>query len=159
MQHPADKKTTAPDPGIRPTDAQQAVWIALQRAAPRLQDRVDERLKAAHLPDLADYSVLWAIERAGGSVRPRDLGVLLFLRRYQVSRRVDDLVRQGLVVKSQCADDARGHLLSLTDCGRAMRHRIWAIYGPAMAEAISPLSEAEALTLANLLSRLEPSKA
>jgi DNA-binding MarR family transcriptional regulator len=140
---------------MTPTDAIQRAWVALQRAAPLLRERVDDRLKAEGLPDLADYSILWALDRAGGSVRPRDLGLLLFIPRYQVSRMIERLVGEGLVERQTCPRDRRGHLLALTAKGKATRLAAWAIYGPAMAEAMGGISDSEALILAELVNRLQ----
>lgn len=137
-----------------PSDRIQQAWIALQRVAPLLQEQVDAKLKAENLPDLADYSILWSLDRAGKPVRPRDIGLLLFIPRYQVSRMIDRLVRRGLVKRQACAEDKRGHLLSLTKKGRALRLAVWAVYAPAMAEAMSGISEDEADVIAKLVNRL-----
>lgn len=129
-------------------------WIALQRVAPVLQERVDHQLKLAGYPDLAAYSILWAIDRAGEPIRPRDLGLLLFLPRYKVSRQIDRLVDDGQVIKRKCPEDARGHLLELTGSGRKLRKAMWEVYRPAIAEVMEGVGEAEAEMLARLLNRL-----
>lgn len=129
-------------------------WIELQRVAPILQERVDHVLKAAGFPDLAAYSILWAIDRAGEPIRPRDLGLLLFLPRYKVSRQIDRLVEDGQVIKRKCPEDARGHLLELTASGRKLRRAMWETYRPAIAEAMGGISEGQAEVLAETLRRL-----
>lgn len=129
-------------------------WIAMQRVAPLLQERVDQDLKQAGFPDLAAYSILWAIDRAGAPIRPRDLGVLLFLPRYKVSRQIDRLVDDGQVMKRKCPEDARGHLLELTQSGRKLRKDMWEIYRPAIAKVMSGVTEAEAEIVARCLNRL-----
>ncbi len=129
-------------------------WIALQRVAPLPQEGVDQKLKQQGFPDLAAYSILWAIDRAGAPIRPRDLGVLLFLPRYKVSRQIDRLAEDGQVIKRKCPEDARGHLLELTACGRKLRKAMWDIYRPAIGEVMHGVSEPEAAVLANLLNRL-----
>lgn len=138
----------------RPSDAIQGAWIALQNVAPQLQEAVELRLKKAGLPDLSVYTVLWSLDRAGGPVRPRDLGLLLFLPRYKVSRLIDALVSDDLVVKQKCPNDLRGHHLVLTDAGKALRLRMWDIYGPAMKDVMAGVTDAEAELLARLLNKL-----
>ena len=138
---------------VREENAHQA-WIALQRVAPLLQERVDLELKRAGFPDLAAYSILWAIDRAGAPIRPRDLGVLLFLPRYKVSRQIDRLVDDGQVIKLKCPEDARGHLLELTASGRKLRKAMWDVYRPAIANVMSGITESEAAVLAKVLNRL-----
>jgi len=138
----------------RPSDAIQGAWVALQRVAPQLQEAVELRLKRGGLPDLSVYTVLWSLHRAGGPVRPRDLGLLLFLPRYKVSRLIDSLAADGLVVKQKCPSDLRGHHLILTDEGKALRERMWAVYGPAMKDAMGGITDQEADVLARLLDKL-----
>ncbi len=137
-----------------PGDAIQRAWVALGRAAPAVKDQVEDKLKAAGLPSLDWYTVLWEIERAGAPQRPRDLATPLFIPRYALSRLVDRMETAGLIKRIRCIEDGRGHLLDLTAKGRSMRTAMWAVYGPAMAEAMTPLNEEEAITLAALLNKL-----
>lgn len=137
-----------------PSDAIQRAWIALARVAPQMTEKVEAALKDADLPGLEWYSVLWGIERTGGPVRPRDLGEALFVKRYNLSRLIDRMEAEGLVLREECDEDARGHMLSLTDKGRKLRLAMWAVHAPAMSAAMSPLSDAEAATLKKLLDKL-----
>ncbi len=136
-----------------PSDDVQGAWVSIQRAAARLQDAIETKLKAAALPPLAWYSVLWALERDGGSKRPRDLGESLFLERYSISRLLDRIEAEGLIEKRDCPEDARGQLIVLTDAGRAMRLKMWAIHGPVMAETTG-LSDGDARKLKTTLDKL-----
>lgn len=142
---------TKPAPEV-PSDDVQGAWVAVQRAAARLQDAVEQELKAAGLPPLAWYSVLWALER-GGPRRPRDLGESLFLERYSVSRLLDRIEAEGLIEKRECPEDARGHLVSITEAGKAVRLDMWRIHAPVMAETM-PISDADARKLKAALDKL-----
>ncbi|MEP7210797.1 MAG: MarR family transcriptional regulator [Alphaproteobacteria bacterium] len=137
-----------------PSNPIQRAWIALGRVAPVVRDRVDNELKAAGLPDLSWYTVLWELERAGAPTRPRDLAIPLFIERYQLSRLVDRMEAEGLITRRECPEDQRGHLLDLTPKGRALRLKMWAVYAPAMDAAMGRLNDAEALKLAELLYKL-----
>ncbi|MGE3142933.1 MAG: MarR family winged helix-turn-helix transcriptional regulator [Hyphomonadaceae bacterium] len=137
-----------------PSDPLQRAWIALARVAPKMQEAVEASLKEAGLPPLEWYSVLWSLERAGGEVRPRDLGEALFLARYNVSRLIDRMEAEGLVARRACPGDARGHNLALTPKGKELRLKMWAVHAPAMARAMAPLNDAEALALQKLLEKL-----
>ncbi len=137
-----------------PSDAIQSAWVALGRVAPLIQDHVEDALKAASLPSLSWYTVLWEIERTGAPQRPRDLAIPLFIPRYVLSRLVDRMEADGLVKRIKCEEDARGHLLDLTAKGRALRKEMWAVYGPAMNAAMSRLSDGEAAELMRLLNKL-----
>jgi DNA-binding MarR family transcriptional regulator len=138
----------------QPSSAIQAAWVALQRHGPRLREAAEERLKAEGLPTLDWYSALWSIEREGGAARPRDLGRALFLERYNITRLLDRLEAEGLVTREHCEEDARGQLVRITKEGRALRKRMWAVHGAAMAETMAGLSDTEALKLVALLNKL-----
>jgi len=141
-------------PDLPPSNAIQAAWVALQRHGLRLKEAAEERLKAEGLPALDWYSALWGIEREGGAIRPRDLGRALFLERYNITRLLDRLEADGLIVREDCAEDARGQIVRITKEGKALRKRMWAVHGADMAETMAGLSDAEALRLVALLNKL-----
>jgi DNA-binding MarR family transcriptional regulator len=115
---------------------------------------VEGELKKAGLPELSWYTVLWELERAGKPTRPKDLAIPLFILPYQLSRLVDRMEADGLVKRIQCKEDKRGHQLEPTAKGFALRKAMWAVYAPAMDEAMKRISDNEALELAKLLNRL-----
>ena len=82
-----------------PSDELQRLWVAVNQASVRMQDQIAGKLKTAGVADLERYSVLWGIEREGGAIRPRDLGKVLFLERYNITRLLDRLEGEGLVVR------------------------------------------------------------
>jgi DNA-binding MarR family transcriptional regulator len=132
----------------------QRAWIALGRVSQAVQCEVEKKLKKAGFPELSWYTVLWELERAGAPTRPRDLAIPLFILPYQLSRLVDRMEANGLVKRILCKEDKRGHLLEPTAKGQALRKAMWAVYAPAMADAMKRLSDAEALQLAALLNKL-----
>jgi len=164
MQQPATKSQSAHEPEIcseaekgptaAPSDAIQRAWVAVQRVAPIIEEKVGAALSAAGFPELSWYSVLWRLELSGQPTRPRDLGLLLFLPRYKLSRLIDRMEAEGLVTRLSCPEDARGHLLDLTPKGRALRKAMWAVYGPAMSDAMGGIDDEAALKLAELLNRI-----
>lgn len=137
-----------------PSDPLQRAWIALGRISQSAQQHVAIALKEAKLPDLQWYTVLWELERAGKPTRPKDLAVPLFILPYQLSRLVDRMEKEGLVVRIECEEDKRGHLLEPTSKGLALRKEMWAVYAPAMDQAMRRISDPEALKLAELLYKL-----
>ena len=66
----------------------------------------------------------------------------------------DAIVVQGLVKRIQCKEDKRGHMLEPTPKGFALRKAMWAVYAPAMDEAMKRIDDKEALKLAELLNKL-----
>lgn len=136
-----------------PKDPVQRAWVAVQRFGPALLERVEARLRDAGLPPLEWYDVLWAVEREGPQ-RQRDLAGHMLLARYSISRLVDRMEADRLVERRECPGDARGQMIYITAAGLKLRKEIWAVYGKAIKEALTPLTEKEALQLATLLVKL-----
>jgi DNA-binding MarR family transcriptional regulator len=148
------QQTQLKSPTKIPSDPLQRAWIALGRVSQSVQLHVAVALKAAKLPDLQWYTVLWELERAGQPTRPKDLAVPLFILPYQLSRLVDRMEKEELVSRIDCEEDKRGHLLELTGKGLALRKAMWAVYAPAMQQAMRRITDPEALKLAELLYKL-----
>lgn len=139
-----------------PSDELQRLWVAVNQASVRMQDQIAGKLKAAGVADLERYSVLWGIEREGGAIRPRDLGKVLFLERYNITRLLDRLEGEGLVIREECLEDARGQVVRLTPAGAKLRKDTWAVYAPALADMLRGITDAEAKRAAALLTGLAP---
>ena len=137
-----------------PSDSLQRAWVALGRVSQSVQCHVENAVKEAGFPELSWYTVLWELERTGTPVRPKDLAIPLFILPYQLSRVVDRMEAEGLVKRIQCKEDKRGHLLEPTARGFALRKAMWAVYAPAMDDAMSRIDDKEALKLAELLNKL-----
>lgn len=137
-----------------PSDPIQRAWVALGRVSQSVQCEVETALKKAGLPELSWYTVLWELERAGKPTRPKDLAIPLFILPYQLSRLVDRMEIEALVKRILCKEDKRGHLLEPTAKGSALRKAMWAVYAPAMEEAMKRIDDKEALKLAELLNKL-----
>jgi DNA-binding MarR family transcriptional regulator len=135
------------------TQGAEAAWIALLRAHRSCLRRIDARLKAASLPPLAWYDVLWEIERAGvDGIRPVQLERRVILEQSNVSRLITRLVRAGYVERCGCPTDKRGQTVHLSASGRAMRRRMWPIYQQAIADVVGTrLPAARARQLSVLL--------
>lgn len=142
--------------GIEPTAAATGAWIGLMRAQQRALSAIEKDFKAAGLPPLGWYDVLWELVKAeGGRLRPFEIEARTLLAQYNLSRLIDRLEKEGLVRRETFDEDARGCWVVLTESGRAMRERMWQTYAPSIARHIgAKLSEEEANTLATLLSRL-----
>jgi DNA-binding MarR family transcriptional regulator len=70
----------------------------------------------------SEYAVLVALSHARDRVlRPRDLCAELGWDRSRLSHLVRRMEERGLVTREECAEDARGSLVRLTDTGSALR--------------------------------------
>jgi len=108
-------------------------WALFLTAHSVLVGAMESRLKAAGLPALAWYDVLWSLERAPEQrLRMSALADQLVLTRFNVTRLVDRLVEAGLVARRQTKEDGRGFHAVLTEKGRALRRQMWTVYRPAI---------------------------
>lgn len=131
-------------------------WINLMRAQQRVLALIERDFKAAGLPGLGWYDVLWELSRAdGGRLRPFEIEERTLLAQYNLSRLIDRLEREGLVERQIFDDDGRGRWVLITENGRALRSAMWDVYAKAIAKHVgAKLPDAEAAQLASLLSRL-----
>lgn len=140
----------------KPSSTVVLAWSRLVRAHGAALGHVERALKDAGLPPLEWYDVLLELERAG-PLRPRDLQGRLLLAQYNLSRLLDRMAAAGSVGKQPCAEDGRGHVVAITEEGRALRLRMWPVYARSIEGAVGErLSEQEAETLASILAKLTP---
>jgi DNA-binding MarR family transcriptional regulator len=116
-------ETTAPAAAAETrwlSDAEMQAWRTLLDAATGLLATLDQELQAAHGLSLAEYEVLVVVSARGDEgVRMQDLAGLLHLSPSGATRRVDGMVRRGLVARRQCPTDRRGSYAVLTEAGAA----------------------------------------
>jgi DNA-binding MarR family transcriptional regulator len=65
--------------------------------------------------------VLWELYRAEGrQLRQFEIGERVLLAKYNLSRLLDRLEAEGLVVRQPCEEDRRGANVVLTEAGKAL---------------------------------------
>ena len=110
-----------------------AAWAGLVRAQQLLLGNVEAELKRNGLPSLTWYDVLLELQRQpDGRLRLAEVGKQVLLTKYNVTRLVDRLEKQGLVKREPCEDDARGSYAAITKDGRALCKRMWPVYHHAL---------------------------
>lgn len=111
------------------------LWYSFVRAHRTMVREVERRLAAAGLPTYAWYDTLWGLESGpGGTLRMHELADALVIERYNLTRLVDRLEREGLVTRSRSADDGRAAYASITKEGRALRKKMWKVYESTVTE-------------------------
>jgi len=140
---------------VEPSEASTRAWTSIIRARERLLGAIEADLKAAGMPPLAWYDVLWELARAqDGRLRPYEIEEQTLLAQYNLSRLIDRLEREGLVRREVFARDGRGRWVVITEHGRQLRERVWGVYGKSIETHIGcRLAESEAKMLACLLDR------
>ena len=103
----ASAKDTAADVGIDTSELDD--WRAFLRAHALLSRRLDDELRAEQGLSLAEYDALIQLVAAPGRrLRMNQLADQVLLSRSGITRLVDRLEADGLVIRSQCSTDARG---------------------------------------------------
>lgn len=99
-------------------DVQLAPWRAFLRAHARVARRLDEDLRTRHGLSLQEYETLLHLAEAPDRrLRMGRLADSLLLSKSGVTRLIDRLVDDGLVLRTSCSSDARGAEASLTETG------------------------------------------
>lgn len=107
-----------PDPTRELDPVELAAWRALVVGSGRLMRKLDEQLQAEASLNLADYEVLsYLSEVPGHRLRMAELAAGVVISRSGLTRRVDNLVRMGLVRRCACGSDRRGTYAELTEAG------------------------------------------
>jgi len=93
-------------------------WQRLVASTTALLAVLDNELQAEHGLSLGDYEVLAFLSDAPGhAIRMSELADRLHLSPSGITRRVDGLVRGGLVERQRCPNDRRGANAVLTPVG------------------------------------------
>jgi DNA-binding MarR family transcriptional regulator len=141
------------------TETEADAWTGLVQAQQRLIDKVEQELKKKGLPPLTWYDVLWELERSDGGIRRlNDLGKRVLLDKYNVTRLVQRLEQEGLVVRDQCPQDGRGVTACITEKGRKLRKEMWPVYEQVVRENfLSKFNAGELKELKNFIERIQAS--
>ena len=100
-------------------DDEMAAWLGLIGLHAELMAELEDDLVQGHGITAGDYGVLVNLAEAeGGGLRMCDLAARLHLSPSGLTRRLDGLVRQGLVAREPAHDDRRVILAVLTPDGR-----------------------------------------
>jgi len=102
-------------------DERQAhVWRSYLQLNQRLFGTLEDQLVRDAGLSGSDYAVLVPLSEApDGLLRMRDLGNEILWDRSRLSHHVRRMEQRGLVAREECAEDARGAMVRLTDAGRA----------------------------------------
>jgi len=101
------------------TEPELRAWRGMLRVHAALAKALDAQLEATHGLQLSSYEVLMYLADAEDErMRMCDLASSILLSRSGLTRLVDRLQGEGLLVRVACDDDARGAFAKLTPQGR-----------------------------------------
>jgi len=135
-------------------DIEMRAWRVLLTATSRLNAVLDHELQADSGIPLSEYEVLVGLSEAPDRrLRMSELADFLHLSPSGLTRRLDRLVRAGLVVRERCPSDRRGSYAVLTNAGferlveaapghlRGVRHHFIDRFAPAELVELSEMLE------------------
>ena len=139
------------------TEPEMRAWRALISSTTGLLAVLDNELQAAHGLSLGDYEVLVHLSEAPAhSLRMSDLAGGLHLSPSGITRRIDGLVKHGLVERRQCPTDRRGSNAVLTRAGMQALKRAAPTHVRGVREHfVDRLSDRALANLASALSNVE----
>jgi DNA-binding MarR family transcriptional regulator len=113
-------------------------WAALLRCHAAVVPVLSRQVQQQSGLPLSWYDVLLELQAASeGRLRIQELGERVVLSRSRVSRLVDELAREGLVVREPDPSDGRASFASITDEGLTAFRRAAPIYLDAIGQHFS----------------------
>ena len=143
------------------TPVELGAWRGLLRVHTALVRELDDELDAVHGLPLTSYDVLIYLQSAPDKrLRMAELADSVLLSRSGVTRLVDRLERDGLIVRDTCTSDGRGCFAVLTDAGEEMLSRARPTHLDGVRELfLRHFSETELGQLAEFWERVRPGAA
>jgi DNA-binding MarR family transcriptional regulator len=131
------------------------LWEGLTRAHNVMTAALErDMLPEAGMP-LAWFEVLNHLHRApGGLLRFQELAKVAGISDSGASRRLDQIIKAGLIERQSCKTDRRGVYAHITDEGRAAHKRAHAVFARSLKRNLGSLAPDEAAALRTALDRL-----
>lgn len=99
------------------SDSQQQVWRAFLAGTARINEHLDNELRPFGL-DLGEYEILVCLSEAPSrKMRMSELASAVRQSRSRLTHAVSRLEKKGIVARSNCPEDGRGVIATLTDSG------------------------------------------
>jgi DNA-binding MarR family transcriptional regulator len=138
------------------TDDQIGAWRALVAAHARISVLLEARLEAEHQLPLVEYEVLvQLLDAPDRRLRMTELADRVLLSRSGLTRLIDRMERERLVLRAVCAEDGRGTYAVLTEVGTARLREASGVYFRGLREhLVDALPPGDVADLARILSRL-----
>lgn len=137
------------------SDQHLATWRAFLKAHATIINRIDHDLAVAKLPPLSTYDVLIELyEAPEHRLRMHELAERVVLSRSGLTRLVDRLEAEGLLMRDRSGTDRRGAYAVITEQGIAALRRTWPVYARGIGEYFAQwLTSEEAQLLESALGR------
>jgi DNA-binding MarR family transcriptional regulator len=101
------------------TSAEWDVWRSFHTMRRQLDLALERELQQDAQISMPDFEILLALfETPGNRMRARELGALISWEKSRLSHQVTRMAARGLVERTECATDARGTWVGITQKGR-----------------------------------------
>lgn len=129
------------------------LWFSFVKAHKLIIRKIEAKLAEAKLPVYAWYDILWGLESGvNGTRRMHELADVVVIERYNLTRMIDRLEKEQLVIRTRSDDDRRAAFATITEKGKALRKEMWLIYQGVIKDYfISQFSEDEITRFAQAL--------
>ena len=116
-------------------DSHLVAWRSFLTAHAALINQIERELLEAGVVPLSWYDVLFALYDAPGQrLRMNELASAIVLSRSGLTRLVDRLEAEGLLIRERSASDRRGAFAVLTEKGIEAMRRAWPVYAKGINE-------------------------
>jgi DNA-binding MarR family transcriptional regulator len=131
---------------------ERAVWLGFLTTHLKLLRALDAELVAEAGLSTSTFEVLLTLAEApGGRMRMKDIAASLLISRSGLTRIVDELERQALVVREKCPTDARGFDAVLTEAGKKVYRRALKVHRTSLrGQFLDKLSDDQLDSLADI---------
>lgn len=131
---------------------QLAAWRAFLNAHAAVIDRIEDALAEAKQLPLSSYDVLLTlVEAPDNRLRMHEIADAVVLSRSGLTRLIDRLEANGLLIRERSSTDRRGAYAVLTEKGREAVRKAWPVYAQGISEHFTTLlndEEIRVLTVA-----------
>ncbi len=130
-------------------------WQSLLRAHATLMRQLATDLVDEIGLTLGDFDVLAQLGQADGELRMSELAAQAYSSRSGMTRRIDRLVAEGVVMRTNSDADGRGVVVALTEAGVARLAEAVPVHLRQVRESfVNRLTDVELLTLASALDKV-----
>jgi len=131
-------------------------WRLFITLHPKIIERIDFDLQSGGGLSLQHYDILLELSEAEGQrLRMYELAQRVVLSRSSITRLVDQLAGQGMLVREIDPQDRRGSFAVLTSVGQTALQTSWPIYREAILQHFGAfVSDDEANTLVEVFNRM-----
>jgi DNA-binding MarR family transcriptional regulator len=127
-----------------PDELHLAAWRAFLNAHAAIIDRIEREMATADVLPLGSYDVLVALlEAPDQRLRLHELASHIVLSRSTLTRVLDRLERDDLLVRERAPTDRRGAYAVLTERGREALRQAWPVYARGIQAHFAALQDDE----------------